>query len=85
MAARCAWSESSIHPHTHDLDGLPHVDDHDAVADVAHDGEVVGNENQRQAEFLLQVLEQVHDLRLDRYVQRADRLVTYQQLRVEHQ
>ena len=42
---------------------------------MAHHGEVVGDEQEGQREALLQVDEQVDDLRLDVDVERGDRLV----------
>ena len=48
-----------------------------------HDGQVVGDEDVREAVLRLQVLEQVDDLRLDRYVERADRLVAHDELGVQ--
>src|SRR5436309_2502074 len=36
-----------------------------------------------QPELLLQVLEQVHDLRLNRYVERRHRLIAHDKLRIE--
>ena len=65
------------------LDDLAQVHHGDAVADVAHDRQVVGDEQVRQAELALQVLEQVDDLRLDRHVERRHRLVADDQLRVQ--
>ena len=62
---------------------LPEVHHGDAVAHVAHDGEVVGDEDQRQAELALQVAQQVQDLRLDRHVERGDRLVGDDHLRLQ--
>ena len=53
-----------------DLHGVTEVHDHDAVGDVAHDVQVVGDEDVRQPERALEVLEQVEDLRLDRDVER---------------
>ena len=58
-----------------DLDDLAEVHHGDPVGDVADDREVVGDEEIRQAEPLLQLLEQVDDLRLDRDVERRHRLV----------
>src|SRR5260370_26613970 len=52
-----------------DLDDLAEVHDRHAVADVAYHGEVVGDEQVRELELVLQVLEQVHDLGLNRHVQ----------------
>ena len=49
------------------------------------DGQVVGDEEVGQAELLLEVVEQVEDLALDRDVERADRLVADDELRVERQ
>ena len=68
-----------------DLAQAPEVHDGDAVADVLHDGEVVRNEEDRQVVLLLQVLQQVEDLRLHRDVERGDDLVAHQQLRLQHQ
>ena len=45
----------------------------------------VRDEEVGQPELLLQVLEQVDDLRLDRHVQRADRLVANDELRLHRQ
>ena len=42
---------------------------------MPHDGEVVRDEEVREVELLLQLLEQVDDLRLDRDVERGHRLV----------
>ena len=42
---------------------------------MTDDSEVVGDEHQREVESILEVDEQVDDLRLDRHVQRRDRLV----------
>ena len=45
------------------------------MRDVADDAEVMGDEEKRDAEVALQVLEQVDHLRPDRDVERRDRLV----------
>ena len=47
---------------------------------MAHDAKVVGDEQVAEPEPVLEHLEQVDDLRLDRYVQRRDRLVGDDQL-----
>src|SRR3546814_19525113 len=44
-------------------------------SDLADHRQVVGDEDERQLELLLEVLQQVDDLRLDRDVERRDRLV----------
>ena len=62
---------------------LAEVHHHHAVGDVADDVEVVGDEDVGEAELALQVLEQVEDLRLHRDVERRDRLVADDQLRVD--
>ena len=54
---------------------LPEVHDGHAVGDVAHDREIVGDEEVREPELRLEILEQVDDLRLDRDVERGHRLV----------
>ena len=52
-------------------------------SDVVDDAEVVRDEDVRQVELVLQVVEQVDHLRLDRDVERRDRLVRDDQLRVQ--
>ena len=61
-----------------DLAGLHHDD---AIGEIANHRQVVGDEEVGQAEFATQVLEQVDHLRLDRDVERRDRLVADDQLR----
>ena len=58
-----------------DLDDAAEIHHRDAVADVPHDREIVRDEQDREAELALQVAQQVEDLRLDRDVERGDRLV----------
>src|SRR5215211_293436 len=53
------------------------------VGDLFDHGEVVGYEDVGEVEFLLQVLQKVDDLRLDRDVQSRDWLVADDQARVE--
>ena len=68
-----------------DLDDLAEVHDRDPVGDVADDAEVVGDEDVGEPELVLKVVEQVDDLRLDRDVERRDRLVGDDQLRPQRQ
>src|SRR5215469_13989140 len=51
-----------------------------AIADVLDDGKVVGNENISQTELLLQVFQQIDDLRLNGDIERRYRFVTNDQL-----
>ena len=59
----------------------PEIHDRDARADVLHDREIVGDEQISQAEFILEIGQQVDDLRLDRDVERRYRLVAHDQFR----
>ena len=68
-----------------DLHQLAEVHHGDDVGDVAHDGQVVGDEQVRQVELVLQVLQQVDDAGLDRHVERRHRLVEHDERRVEGQ
>ena len=68
-----------------DLDDPAEVHDGNAVGDVADDGEVVGDEDVGEVELLLQLDEQVQHLRLDRDVERRDRLVGDDELRLQHE
>ena len=58
-----------------ELDDASQVHDGHAVGDVAHDGEVVGDEQVGEPELALQLLQQVDDLRPDGDVEGADGLV----------
>src|SRR5918995_1459321 len=66
-----------------DLHDLAQIHHGHPVRDVLDHGEVVGYEDVGQVEFPLEVLQQVDDLRLDRDVECADRLVADDQARVE--
>ena len=68
-----------------DLDDLAEVHHRDLVADVAHDGQVVRDEHVREAELVLQVLEQVDHAGLDRHVERGHWLVEHEQVGVERE
>ena len=65
------------------LDDPPEVHHGDLVGDVPHDGEVVGDEQVRQSELVLEVLEQVDDLALHGHVERRDGLVAHEHLRLD--
>ncbi len=66
-----------------ELDDLAEVHDRDPVRDLADDREVVGDEDVGQVEVVLEVLQQVEDLRLNRDVERRHRLVADDQLRLQ--
>jgi hypothetical protein len=67
------------------LHHLPEVHHGDAMADVAHDRQVVRHEQVREAELRLQVHQQVHHLRLHRDVERGDGLVADDQLGIQRE
>ncbi len=62
------------------LDDLAEIHHRHAVRQVLDDGQVVADEQQRQAQLILQIDQQVDDLRLHRHVQRGDRLVADDQV-----
>ena len=68
-----------------DLDHAAEIHDRHAVADVLDDRQVVSDEEIGQSEFLLQVLEQIDDLGLDRDVERGYGLVADDQLRLDRE
>ena len=68
-----------------DLDHAAEIHDHDAVGDVLHHAEVVADEQVGEAELLAQLHEQVEHLRLDRDVERRDRLVADEELRLHRE
>jgi hypothetical protein len=61
----------------------PEVQHHHPMADLAHHRQVVADEHHRQAQTLLQVDQQVDDLRADGHVQRRHRLVADHQRRLQ--
>ena len=62
------------------LDDPPEVHHRDPVAHVAHEREVVRDEEVREPELLLEVAQQVDDIGLDRDVEAAHRLVEHEEL-----
>src|SRR5438445_26103 len=54
---------------------LAGIHDDDALRGLGHDAHGVGDQHDRHAEAFLHVLQEVEDLRLDRYVERGGRLV----------
>ena len=66
--------------HLNDLSEIHH---RDAAADVLDEPQIVGDEQIRQAEALLQVHQQVDDLRLHRHIERRHRLVENHERRVQ--
>ncbi len=67
------------------FDDLAQIHHRHAVRQVLHDGEVVADEQQRHAELVLQIDQQVDDLRLHRHVQRRHRLIADDQVRARRQ
>ena len=63
---------------------LPHIHDHNFVADMTHDTQVVCDEHVSDFALLLQIHQQVENLRLDRNVKCRNRLVTDDELRVKN-
>ena len=57
----------------------------DAVGNVLDHGKIVRNENVGQAEPPLQVAQQIEDLRADRDIERRDRLVADDELRLDRE
>jgi hypothetical protein len=64
------------------LDDAPLVHDRDMVGHVAHDAEVVSDQQHRHAALALQAAQELQDLRLHRHVECRRRLVGDQQIRV---
>ena len=62
---------------------LSEVHHHDAVGDVAHDREVVGDEQVRQVVLFLEVKQEIENLCLDRHVECRHGLVAHDEVGVE--
>src|SRR6202051_4127560 len=57
------------------LDDAAEIHDGHALADMLDDRQIMGDEEISQPQLLLQVLQEIDDLGLDRYIQRRHRLV----------
>ena len=68
-----------------DLAELAEIHDGNAIADVADDREIVGDEQEGEAVAVLHVLEQVEDLGLHGDVERRDRFIAHDHVGVEHE
>ena len=68
-----------------DLDDPAEVHDGDAIADMAHDPQIVRDQQQRETEAALQIDEQVDDLRAQRRIEGRRRLVAHQEPGLEQQ
>ena len=66
-----------------EFDDLAEIHHGDAIRDVLHHGEIVGDEQIRKRELLSQVNQQVQHLRANRHVERRDRFVAHDELGVE--
>src|SRR5439155_23277839 len=62
------------------LDDATEIHHRNALADVFDHREIMGDKEISQPEFLLQILQQIDDLGLDRHVQRRHRLIADDQL-----
>ena len=63
----------------------PAIHDHDPLARPGDDAKIVGDEDHRHPEVALQVVQQLHDLRLHRHVERGGGLVRDQKVRPAQQ
>ena len=64
------------------LDDAAGVHDNDLVCDLRDDAQVVRDQDDRGVELVLELVDQLDDLRLDRHVERRRRLVGDQQIRL---
>ena len=57
------------------LDDAAEIHDGRAIGDVAHDAEIMADEEHGQLQLAAEFQEQVDDLGLDRHVERGNRLI----------
>jgi len=65
------------------LNNFTEIHNRNTVRYVLHHRKVVCNKEVSQAEITLEILEKVDDLRLDRNIKRRNRLIAYNELRIE--
>src|SRR6516165_317667 len=63
-----------------ELDDLAEIHDCNPMGHVLDNSEIMADEEERKAELALQILQQVHDLRLDGNIERRDRLVAHDEV-----
>src|SRR5688572_31542547 len=68
-----------------DLDDLAEIHHGNAIANVFDNAEIVRNEEIRQAELFLQILQEVEHLRLNRDIERGNRFVAHDELGLDRQ
>ena len=64
------------------LDQFTEIHDTDAITDVCNDRQIMSDKQIGQIQFFLQVLEQIQNLHLNRYVKGRHRLITDNEVRV---
>jgi hypothetical protein len=68
-----------------DLGDLAEIHHHHPIRHEAHHVEIMGDEDEGEAELVLEVEQEIEHLRLDRLVERRDRLVEDEEARLERQ
>ena len=64
---------------------ITEIHHHHLVSDVTNDAEIMADENIGQTKLVLEILEQVENLGLNRQVECRDGLIQHQKARIEHQ
>ena len=67
------------------FDHVAEIHHHHLVGDVAYHREIVADEDIGELKLVLQVGQQIEDLRLDREIERRHRLVENEQRGIEHE
>ena len=67
------------------LDRLAGVHDHDVIAHLGHDAQIVGDEDQPDAGVVLEIFQQIEILRLNRDIEAGGRLIGDDHLRAGRQ
>jgi hypothetical protein len=71
--------------HVAGLDDSSQIHNRDAIGNVADDGQIVRDEQIRETEFALQLFQQIQDTGADGYIERRNRFIQHQQLRLQSQ
>ena len=67
------------------FDDLPMVHDQDKVANVLDHSKIMRNEQIRNTQLILQILQKIDDLSLDAHIESADRLIANNETRLDGQ
>ncbi len=72
-------------PYSPEFHNLSPLHDHDVIGKIADHRQVMRDEDEGEADFTAQLVKKCNNLRLDRHVERRDRFIADDELRLQRQ